>query len=199
MASQIEICNMALRSLGLTAITSFDDARQEARDCALFYEPCRDSVLRAYYWGFAQKTRALNLLTLPDNESTYYSYAYLYPVDCLKLRKIYAEGGDYTPVPYELRRISTGEQAILCNTASAMALYTRAVSDPTWFDPLFIEALSYFLASKLARPLTKSSEAEGVMLQRYGRVIMAARAMDLQESPAPDTRTDPWIAARTQS
>ena len=53
MASQVEICNDALRMLAGRSITSIDDDSAEARVCKALYPLTRDEMLDEFDWRFA--------------------------------------------------------------------------------------------------------------------------------------------------
>lgn len=62
MATQVDICNLALRRLGAKAITAIDDGSKEADNCSAFWDYIIDEVLDDYPWNFAKKARSLNHL-----------------------------------------------------------------------------------------------------------------------------------------
>ena len=66
MLSDVKLCNLALSHLGGKArIASLAEASEEARQCALHYEPARDEALRALPWPFASKHKPLAALDEP--------------------------------------------------------------------------------------------------------------------------------------
>ena len=62
MATQVDICNLALRRLGAQEITAIDDGSKNADHCNAFWTYIIDEVLDDYPWNFAKKTRTLNYL-----------------------------------------------------------------------------------------------------------------------------------------
>ena len=196
MSSDVEICNLALRHLGLGTIASLDENRREAKDCKLFFPTTRDAVLRDHSWNFAQKRRGLAGFTLPTDYEGEYLLAYIYPMDCLKARKVVISGGSAAQ-DFEVVRSPTGEKLILTNADPAVLLYTMIVTDPNWFDADFIEALALKMASKLARPLTQSAQAEQAMATLYLNALNAAKTADAKEGVPEDVPDIPWIKART--
>jgi hypothetical protein len=196
MASEVEICNMALRHLGAVRIASLDEARQEAKDCKLFYPVSRDAVLIDHPWNFAQKRRALALMDTPTDYAGAYSLAYIVPADCLRARKVVLPSGDDTAQEFSVVRAPTGEKIILTNAVDAVLVYTLSATDPTWFDAQFIEALALKLASKLARPLLKSPQAEQAFATLYVNYVNAAKASDANEGDPETVPEIDWIQAR---
>lgn len=196
MASDVSICNMGLRHLGLNVISSLDENRQEARDCKLFYAQNRDTVLRDYPWNFAQKRRSLASFTIPDDYEGPYLYAYALPSDCLKPRKVYSPSST-TAQDFEIMRAPTGEKIIFTDTEEAILKYTMRVTDPTWFDAEFVASLALLMAATLARPLTKSDAAAKALLEQYRLALPAAEASNAKEDQPADEDEVPWITART--
>jgi len=60
MATQVNICNLALRRLGASVITAIDDGSKNADHCNAFWDYILDEVLEDYSWNFAQKIVTLN-------------------------------------------------------------------------------------------------------------------------------------------
>ena len=60
MATQVNICNLALRMIGANTITAIDDGTKEAYYCSDFWSYIIEEVMEDYAWGFTQKTRLLN-------------------------------------------------------------------------------------------------------------------------------------------
>lgn len=110
MASQIEICNLALQSAGTRSqINSLDDNTQSARTIKLFYQSTLDELLAAAQWNFAQKFLVAGLITslpgAPGNGDTGsgtvwgptlpapgWLYQYSYPADCVKVNYVIPQG-----------------------------------------------------------------------------------------------------------
>jgi hypothetical protein len=59
MATQVEICNLALRRLGAEEITAIDEGSKNADHCSAFWTYILDEVLDDYPWNFAKKSRSL--------------------------------------------------------------------------------------------------------------------------------------------
>ena len=84
MASEIEICNLALSNIRAGSINSFTEGSLQAQQCNLKYSILRNRVLKES-WGFNHKIRALSVLT---TEVFNWVYAYQYPTDCLKINRL---------------------------------------------------------------------------------------------------------------
>jgi hypothetical protein len=215
-SSEVEIANLALSLAGCGGpIASMAEASVEARECLLHYASCRDLLLRSHPWNFAQRQAAL-----ADTGSTINGWAYVYqwPSDCLTLHHVRAGGYDatqliwsnetlpaslgttvlYPPVPFDIGVTSDGlSRTILTDAYQAYASYTAAVSIVTLFDPLFSDALSYLLASRIVQRLTGNRTVKSDCTQMYQATLQAAMTRDANEqrpvaAPEPD-----WIRARS--
>ena len=162
MSSVVFICNLALSNIGKTNIVALSEASAEARACNQFYEHSRDLLLQQYPWRFAGKTASLAELT--NDKPGRWAHAYQRPTDCLKvrwLRPSYSED-DYQPTTV---KTETGYphdiegQTIYTDLSPAFLRYTQRLTDPTKFTALFIDALSWHLAVRLAMPLTRDPKA----------------------------------------
>lgn len=158
MVSIVSICNLALSNIGKDNISSLTEASAEARACNQFYEHARDTLLQVYPWRFAGVTQSLASVT--NDKVGEWSHAYALPSDYLKARWIRPEYSDTDAVtltqqqeiqiPYDIE----GDK-LYCNMSPAFLRYTRRITDPTKFTPLFVDALSWALTVRLAMPLTR--------------------------------------------
>ena len=85
MASEVDICNLALARLGDNAtVASIDppEGSAQAEHCARFYAIARDSLLEMHAWKFATRRVQLAKLTVPSWD---WSFAYAEPTGALKL------------------------------------------------------------------------------------------------------------------
>ncbi len=180
MAYEVDICNLALSHLGDVAnIAAIDppDGSAQAEHCARFYPIARDSLLELHDWGFATRRAALAQLT---NTTTTWAYCYAQPSDLINTISVLADdaaddtsvaiptpinwndmvmpalgSGSYTPQPFILESLTDGTDVIYTNQAGAVLRYVAQVTDTTKFSPLFVQALSWSLASMLAGPILK--------------------------------------------
>ena len=195
MASEIEICNLALSHLGSYTINSLLDASQEARKCKLYYPYARDFVLRNFPWNFAEKR--INLAEVSGVTPIGYDYAYQYPSDCLKARKIYNEVSGGNPIDFIINATDDLiDKLIYTNEQAAILIYTAKITDPNLFDSVFINALSYRLASDIAIALTKKANLQQMMLQLYTQYMSMAQTANASESKDTTQYENPFIAAR---
>ena len=188
MASDVDICNLALAQLGDSAsVQSINppDQSAQAAHCARFYPVARDALLEMHTWGFATVRVPLAQVANPFPQ---WQYAYATPADALNYLEIldpaaqddYSVGlqmagtlpypvqtgvGIYTPRPFQVESIN-GQEVILTHQANALLRYTRAVSDTAEFSPLFVQGLATLLASHLAGPVLKGAEGRAAAMAK---------------------------------
>lgn len=192
MASDVQICNMALARIGQKSISSLTEASTAARFCAALFEYARDAVMEDYPWNFATARLALADLGDPPDD---WSYRYAWPSGCLRAVEILpAVKGDTAP-SYKVENYND-VRCILTDKADAVLIYVKQVTDPNLFSQLFIQALSYRLGAELADPLTGDLQRQQKCETMYQNVIRSAWASDADQGQ-PDAVPDAaWIEAR---
>lgn len=216
MDSVIDICNIGLSHIRARSINSLEESSTEAQQCALHFDGLRDSVLRAVDWQFAKKAVAL---TLKFEQPLEWRYAYQYPTDCLKLRRVV---GDYffkdqtayglrnrfayandslrpdVEAPFELENIG-GEKVIVTDEPEAYGIYTKKISDPAIFDPLFTQALAWLVAATLAIPVIGGDYGRKVRedsLGMYRSMLDSAIVAEQSERKRPGRRPARLVEVR---
>ena len=189
MASEVDICNIALSHLGDTStVASLDppEGSAQSEHCARFYPIARDSLLEMHTWSFATKRVQLAQLGSGWPE---WDFAYAAPADMVNIVAVlppgatddYSQvpigapagtGGVYVPVPFACETNEAGAYVIYTDQDDAVARYTALVTDTTRFSPLFVTTLSWHLASMLAGPILKGdvgqAEAKRCALVAFG-------------------------------
>lgn len=211
MASEVEICNMALSEIRAGSINSLTESSLQAQQCKLKYPFLRDMLLRDVPWNFAHKVDALALLT---DDLHNWVYAYQYPSDCLYINKLilnFEEFGDtgdgvtrarhiediYTPdlnrqVKYEVMNVD-GNRVIAANEPELRISYRKKVTDPNLFDSLFIMAFVQLLAANLAVPVVGAEVGRQLKkdaFDLYSAYISEAIEATMNESYVPPVDSD---------
>jgi len=205
MASETEICNMALSHLGVSKeIANLETERSaEASACRRFYDMTRDEVLRGFPWPFATKFAALGLVSDSDDDdhgNDEWDYAYRYPTDCLKMRRIKSgtrNDSRSSRVPYIIAKDDEGK-LIYTDQEDAEAEYTVLVDDPGLYPPDFVMALSLRLAAYIAPRLTAGDPFKmgDRSLKLYVLSQATAEANAVNEQQDEDTPDPDLIRAR---
>ncbi len=214
MASDVDICNMALSHVGSDAIiTSIDpsDGTVEAGHCARFYPQARAELLENFRWGFASKRQQLNPVV---NISDAWAFAYAVPSDALRPLRLLQSGsaaasGDIfdldTTYPLVLPNERGGAEfeiegtTLFANEEEPVLLYTTDVTDTGRFTPTFRTALSYLLASFLAGPLIKGGEGARTALKLReiaNGVANSAAAINANSAREPALQMSETVQAR---
>jgi hypothetical protein len=181
--SDVDICNLALAHLGDTAtVASINPPSGNAQSshCARFYPIARDALLEMHSWGFSTKRTTLALNA--TNPSSSWKFCYAAPSNVINYLEVmdpnatddYSVGvqmagvgpysapvvglGVYTPQAFVVETDYDDNDIILTNQEFAILRYTKSVSDPTKWSPLFVLTLSHYLASMLAGPVIKGTE-----------------------------------------
>lgn len=196
MISKVDICNLALSHIGARSITSLDESTEQARQCSLLFETCRDSVLRAHEWNFA--TRIKPLAQIANEEAVGWTFVYQYPTKCLYIRRLFTEATVKSAKPDEFKQViaSGNTRAIAANIEGAYIEYTEQVVDPAAYDTAFVEALSYKLAAELAQPLTGKAELSTAMLSVYRAMIEDAKRANASEGYEEPVKSSDYVDAR---
>ena len=201
MASEIDICNLALAHLGDTAtIASISppEGSAQAEHCARFYPVARDTLLESHNWKFATRRATLALL---DADAFNWTYAYAEPAGALRVVSILPGTAMSTDEgeQFETMGDDEGNALVLTDLEDATALYTVRVTDTTKFSPLFVDALSRLLAAYLAGPVIKGdlgkAEAKAQM-QHFRLASNLAITSDANQRKVTPEHSVGWIAGR---
>lgn len=190
MASDVDVCNLALSRLGdafanIASINPPETSSQSQR-CARFYPIALNSLLELYDWDFATLRVSLGALAQSSNQ---WQYTYATPNNAVRIFSILdpnansdttallsgnaqsppsywgnnqqgnngllATSSNYIPQPFTTEILTNGTKVILTNQPNALCRYTTKSVDPQTFSPLFVDILSWYLASMLAGPMYK--------------------------------------------
>jgi hypothetical protein len=210
MASDVDICNMALSHLGADATVasiSPPDGSAEAGHCARFYPIARRILIDAHSWTWA-KTRAT--LAEVTNPSTVWTYAYALPSNCIRPLRVLQLSALSALVTTEPTILSLLDErgstqfdiesgVLLTHEPEAVLLYRRDVTDSSRFPPLATSALSLLLASYLAGPIIKGLEGANIggKLRDQAMALLAkAAAADANSTVESNEFTPASLGAR---
>lgn len=162
--SEVQICNIALASVGAESILSLTEENKRARMCANFFDITRDYLLSKFDWPFARAYKELNALDpgslevdVPINVNVYQL-----PSDCKTPRDI-DPPGSRDPWYVAKNRLYTSK------TGDIFLRYTCLITDPAEFSDTFSNLLSMGLAVRLAPPLTQDKSLTKALYEQYTR------------------------------
>lgn len=200
MASEIEVCNIALSNIRAGSINSFTEGSLQSQLCRLKYPILRDRCLREITWQFNRTIRALaSHSTVIFN----WAYSYQYPVDCLKIHRLIGafeesntsgtnvssrildsqvrSGKDLRQqIPYEVFNFDNNK-LIGSDQPDLRIDFVVKITDPNLFSDDFIMALSHLLSSELAIPVVGAELGRALRndsLQLYRQYLASAIATD---------------------
>jgi hypothetical protein len=183
--SVINICNLALTRMGgnqINLVASLEEAGEEARLCRRLYPQVLADLLRGYPFAFALDREPLALLKIHEQGRLPFEYAY--PAAALKLWRVaplaLLDQDSLFSVQFEIG-YGSGGRSVFCDQAKVYALFSRTIEDPGYFDPLFVEALAWSMASELALATNRIREADALS-KRALMACMEARSADAGES-----------------
>jgi hypothetical protein len=194
-ASPVSVANMALTRLGGRSIASLDEGSRESILANTFFDLSRDAVLREHHWTFASRRRVLARVDSVLTGSGW-AYVYGYPTDCLAVRWLYNPVVDGDSIPYEVTSDARGTRVILSDLGDAVLIYTARHTDMGRCDPLFIEALSWKLASEIAVPLSQDRSLAKMAFEQYRMVLSQAHTADANEGQARPPGVADWLKVR---
>lgn len=197
--SDVSIANGALSRIGAGQIVSFADDTAAGREVNRRYEHIRDAELRRHVWSFAKtRTTLAKLGTDPDFG---YACQYQLPADCLRILSIGESASGLYPDEFrdsiDRRDYVIEGRRLLTDYSSPLKVrYIQRVTDPTQFDPAFVEAFSARLAYELATPLQDSTSRKEMAWADYKQALREAVRANAIELPAEVVSDDTWLAAR---
>lgn len=197
MASDVDICNLALAHLGQDPIQSLTQRGNAAAQCNAVYKVCVEAVLRGYDWKFASTIRPLSLITDETLERNDWSYAYTYPPDCLAVRELVKAAGEKA-VPFDTGHTYDDEtKVIFTSRENAKARYTRRITNPELYPADFVVALSWYIAATIALPVTRKRTVQADAWKMFSSVMPQAQVTSANEGTSEFVDNDaPWITGR---
>lgn len=179
---KLEIWNLAVFSIGERPISSLAEASKAAQLCARIHDRMLSNLLSGFNWKFAKTTAAL-VLTSPAPTAYQYAHSYNLPTDCLRARRVIAEGmswDDDSRIEFDVEG-----RVLKCNIEDAVLQYTKLITDATLYDTLFVDVFSKYLAVHLALPLTGKPEVQGAAMRMLQIVSPHSEATTANEQAKP--------------
>ena len=222
MATEVDICNLALAHLGDDAtIASLNppEGSAQAEKAARFYPIARNSLLEMHTWNFAAKRGNIALTT---NSLDQWDYAYVAPADMMSPVAIisptaqndYAtrmSAGDspggitsnYAPTivagQYTPQQFAVEGDLIYTNQENAVLRYQAFITDPSLFSPQFVVTLSWHLASMMAGPVIKGDQGAAEAkrcTQMMANYLTSAKGSDNLHRDITVEHIVPWTSGR---
>ena len=191
--SVVEIANVALMHLGEPTISSLTEGTDAADVVNARWATTRDEVLRDHHWNFAIKRSVLTKLVAAPAFG--YDNQYQLPTDYLYALSI-DENFHLKDIQYGDRfQYSIEGDRLLTDRDEVDLTYVRKETDPTKYDPLFVEAVAAKLAMNISFRITGSSSLTDVTRTLYKDALKKARAKDAREN-ARERRSVDFLSVR---
>lgn len=184
MATQTEICNLAIALVGGRQILTVDDDIEEARLCKKFYTIVRDRLLRSHPWNFAIKR--VELAEVSTTPLFQWAHQFQLPSDCLRVLQL-----DYNTDEYKVEG-----RYILTDSSTVKALIVFKQTDESKWDANFVDLMATELAIYLAYPITQSRETKADLQEEAKMKLREARSFDAQEGVIDQVDASEWLNAR---
>lgn len=160
--SKTQICNLALSKIGEERIQDIDESGSEnARVCKLHYEGALRSLLRMAPWGFATTRAQLTRSTTAPA----FGWSYQFPLPTNYIQVL--EANDVDLSLYEPEDFVIEDGHVLSDATTCKIRYVYFNDNAATFPEDFVEALSCWLGSKIAVPLTGNPGLKGQLLEEF--------------------------------
>lgn len=201
MAISITVCNLALGELRAPAIADIDEATTEASECKRYYPHCLRLLLERFDWSFTARVSGLAELTVNPRASEW-AHAYALPADLATAERLVppasgwpAPSGTVPPAAVLGQPFIIENGVLYSQVPNAILEYSSRDPAEATMPALFLDALAYALAARLAVPLRDSRETKGQLLQQAEIAAQRAIADDINRQPNRDARTPDAVAA----
>jgi len=199
MASQVDICNMALGRIGARQrIGSMNEQSEEARILKLVYPQILGLTLEQVDWGFARRRKALTLLETDPND--FWAFRYELPADCACPRNI--QGFTRNPtieelIPWEVEgEDDPAKRTIFSDMEEAVLQYTRNDVPTGSYPSHFVHALAWNLAVEIAMPLTGTTDVVSYAINAANAAVIQCGSMSANQRQPDDARESEFVRAR---
>ena len=125
------------------------------------------------YAAWTGTTRRASLAVIDTTPAYEFTYAYQLPTNPYCLQVLSVSDSYSTDFPWRRE----GDQ-ILTDVTSLAITYSARITDTSQYGPHLTKTLTYCLASKLAKPITGSTQEAKYFLELYNDTLEKCRAMD---------------------
>ena len=186
---EITISNLALAKLGQSPITNLlePETRQEEL-CKQWYDICRRSAINDADWSFARARARISSSApeLPEPEVIFdFGYALWLPADAMRILSVWRSGDRSAP---DIRWERQGNY-ILSDYAELNIIYSRDVTNPVMFSPLFVDALATKMAFEMSVAITQNQKLKEALWAEYTTKIQQATTMDSMQASTEQTKS----------
>lgn len=194
--SDVEICNIALATVGSDAIDDLGVNHKKNRMCSAFYSFTRDYLLTSFDWSFARKFQMLVASDLDASMIPPGMCAYELPADLEIVRSLY-------PFREREKWEIFGDKLFTPREENAGVYYTRADITSYEFSTAFSNLLAIGIAVRLAASIVQDEALAATLYAQYMQDMNNCMAIDANannnyrsydETPENDTFVRPDLA-----
>lgn len=183
MATETDICNLALRRLGeMALLVDVGENSTYAEVAKQTYPIVRDALLERHAWNFAT-TRVRGQLVA--DEPIGWKFCYQVPAACLRMLSVYAETrGEVIEQEPWVFEMQGSYRVVYTNIENAVLKFIQYTKNTDVFSPGFVDALAWNLAASLAGPIIKGDTGMTVstkLLQQAQYFERAAIQADVRQ------------------
>ena len=186
-SSEVDLCNMALDSVGQASILALTDNSEQARACNSRYATARDAVLRAHRWNCATKRAALTELSTAPVWG--FSRAFQLPADFVRFANL-----DDLAIHFRIEGGDDG-RVLLTDDTAVNLLYIYRLTTVPQMDEGLKECVAARLAAEIAYKLTGDKQVARDLYVVYQDKLNEARYADSLESPIERFEDRTWLDA----
>jgi hypothetical protein len=197
MASTVDIWNLALTQLGEGFVTDVLEESTVANMCRLHYPLALGFVLESRDWNFAVKRAEVAQSTTSPIFG--FTSSFKIPTDCSRVIEVWDNNRGNTNTRYTTNNLQwqqEGEYISAMTSDQVWVRYIETVEDPNRFTASFTEALSLYLASKLAIGISSNASLSDTLFAKFGALVDEASANDGMTGRTKVIRSNVLIGAR---
>lgn len=202
------VCDLALSHIGMKPLvsdltTDVSNNSPSAKAITKHWASCRNETLGDFKYPFATVIDLMTLNTSVDSDDyPEWTSFYTYPSSAVKVWYVFDSYNVATKHEnqFEVVYNPTQDEKIICcecdTLNSAYVEYSYNVTDTTKWDPRFVTAFSYRLASAICKELTGSDDMALKMMEIYNRYIHETKRVAHIEKKKKPTQSNPILDAR---
>lgn len=182
----VSVVNEALQAIAAqTSISAIDNTTPAGTAAGIIYTPTVNFLLRALDPDFARANATLSL-TGSGTTPPPWTYEYIYPATCLRVRQVRPPSGsvdanDPQPCRFNIGYTTVaavGVKTILTNVQSAMLVFTTSAPLPALWDAAFMDAVVRRLGNYLGMALSGRPDFARQLLEEADRLSAIATEVD---------------------
>lgn len=217
MASQTDICNIALQNIGANSISSITEGTVQADACNVRYEIVRKALLELGLWNFATKAADLNEDSVSPPSFLNYENQFVLPSDFIRViatdkqlnqyglignpdfngyLSISSSAGFSQADSFKIIANASNVLVLLSNDSTKGILYVYDCQDESKFSPIFVELFGKLLGASIATKLTGNATTARTEREEAIDMLMRASKVDGMQGTYERQDVSSFLASR---